>query len=78
MRHDEQKPDMRHRARGEAAILAETSFPKTRLYVNPAWMHRKPVRLFREILRKVAEEVSRGHSTNRVVGKGRTQGEGSS
>jgi hypothetical protein len=49
MRHDEQKPDMRHGAIGEAAFLAETSFPTNRLYVDPAWVHRKHVCLSREI-----------------------------
>jgi len=49
MRHDEQKPDMRHEAKDEAATLAEILFPQSRLCVDPAWMHRKHDRLFREV-----------------------------
>jgi len=67
MRRDEQKPDMRHGAIGEAATLAETSFPHNRLYVAPARMHRKHVRLSREIpalAGKSAEAV-----VSRFVGK---------
>lgn len=64
MRHDEQKPDMRHEAIDEAATLAEILFPQSRLCVDPAWMHRKHVRLFREI---PWLEISCGKSAEAIV-----------
>jgi len=72
MRHDEQKSDMRHRAEDEAPYVAEISFPENRLYVDPAWMHRKHARLFREIptsVGKSAEAIVPGVSLGRAEHK---------
>jgi hypothetical protein len=61
MRDDEQKLDRRHRAADEAPYFAEISFPQNRLYVDPAFAHRKHVRLFLEI------PVSAGKSAEVIV-----------
>ncbi len=57
MRDDEQKLDMRHTAEDEAPYYAEISFPHIRLCVDPAFAHRKHVRLFLEIPTRVGKSA---------------------